>query len=125
MKLAQRMVNNFCASINASEGHRWTTLSGETEVGVRVTIHKSVDPGEPNGVVLSAATSIWLPVSPEVVFNFFRDERTRPQVKIYALILKEGNWEKNRNDMVESGFFTYFRNKYFHICSIWPSFWFL
>lgn len=79
MKLAQRMVNNFCASINASEGHRWTTLSGETEVGVRVTIHKSVDPGEPNGVVLSAATSIWLPVSPEVVFNFFRDERTRPQ----------------------------------------------
>ncbi|KAJ9678138.1 hypothetical protein PVL29_022892 [Vitis rotundifolia] len=79
MKLAQRMVNNFCASISTSNGHRWTTLSGLNEVGVRVTIHKNTDPGQPNGVVLSAATTIWLPVSPQNVFNFFRDERTRPQ----------------------------------------------
>ncbi|XP_008240378.1 PREDICTED: homeobox-leucine zipper protein HDG11 [Prunus mume] len=79
MKLAQRMVNNFCASISTSNGHRWTTLSGMNEVGVRVTIHKSTDPGQPNGVVLSAATTIWLPVSPQNVFNFFKDERTRPQ----------------------------------------------
>ncbi|XXG77474.1 hypothetical protein AAC387_Pa08g1620 [Persea americana] len=33
----------------------------------------------PIGVVLSAATSLWLPVSPQTVFNFFKDERTRPQ----------------------------------------------
>lgn len=79
MKLAQRMVNNFCASISASNGHRWTTIAGINEVGVRVTIHKSTDPGQPNGVVLSAATTIWLPLSPQSVFNFFKDERTRPQ----------------------------------------------
>ncbi|KAK9278927.1 hypothetical protein L1049_028508 [Liquidambar formosana] len=79
MKLAQRMVNNFCASISTSNSHRWTTLSGLNEVGVRVTVHKSTDPGQPNGVVLSAATTIWLPVSPQNVFNFFRDERTRAQ----------------------------------------------
>ncbi|CAN6577733.1 unnamed protein product [Malus baccata var. baccata] len=79
MKLAQRMVNNFCASISASNGHRWTTLSGTNEIGVRVTIHKITDPGQPNGVVLSAATTIWLPLSPQNVFNFFKDERTRPQ----------------------------------------------
>ncbi|XP_058078884.1 homeobox-leucine zipper protein ROC8-like [Magnolia sinica] len=77
MKLSQRMINSFCSSISASNGHRWTTLSGMNDVGVRVTVHKSTDPGQPNGVVLSAASSIWLPVSPQDVFNFFRDERTR------------------------------------------------
>ncbi|GMI99485.1 homeodomain GLABROUS 11, HOMEODOMAIN GLABROUS 11, ENHANCED DROUGHT TOLERANCE 1 [Hibiscus trionum] len=79
MKLAQRMVSNFCTSISTSNSHRWTTLSGLNEVGVRVTVHKSSDPGQPNGIVLSAATTFWLPVSPQNVFNFFKDERTRPQ----------------------------------------------
>ncbi|KAJ4713609.1 Homeobox-leucine zipper protein [Melia azedarach] len=79
MKLAQRMVNNFCTSISTSNSHRWTTLSGLNEVGVRVALHKSTDPGQPNGVVLNAATTFWLPVSPQNVFNFFKDERTRPQ----------------------------------------------
>nr|GMD38906.1 homeobox-leucine zipper protein HDG11 [Ipomoea batatas] len=31
MKLAQRMVNNFCGSVNPSNGHHWTTLSGANE----------------------------------------------------------------------------------------------
>ncbi|KAK3415035.1 hypothetical protein EUGRSUZ_H00609 [Eucalyptus grandis] len=81
MKLAQRMVNNFCSSISTSSSRqqRWTTLSGSSEVGVRVALHKSTDPGQPNGVVLSAATTIWLPLSPQNVFNFFKDERTRAQ----------------------------------------------
>ncbi|WOL09374.1 homeobox-leucine zipper protein ROC8-like [Canna indica] len=79
MKLAQRMVSNFCANVGASNGHKWTTLSGSNDVGVRVTLHKSTDAGQPNGVVLSAATSIWLPISAESVFSFFKDERTRTQ----------------------------------------------
>ncbi|KAG9136012.1 hypothetical protein Leryth_015888, partial [Lithospermum erythrorhizon] len=68
-KLAQRMVNNFCASINPSNGQRWTTLSGLNEFEVRATLHKSTDPGQPNGVALTAATTIWLPLSPQNVFN--------------------------------------------------------
>ncbi|KAK4428167.1 Homeobox-leucine zipper protein HDG11 [Sesamum alatum] len=79
MKLAQRMVNNFCSSINPSSGQQWTTLSGLNEFEVRATVHRSIDPGQPNGLVLSAAATIWLPVPPQNVFNFFRDERTRPQ----------------------------------------------
>nr|CAD1826194.1 unnamed protein product [Ananas comosus var. bracteatus] len=79
MKLSQRMVNNFCASLSASHMHRWTSLSGLNDVGVRVTVHRSSDPGQPNGVVLSAATSLWLPVSCERVFSFFRDETMRTQ----------------------------------------------
>ena len=80
MKLAQRMVSNFCASISTSNSHKWTTISGMNEIGVRVTVHKSNDPGQPNGVVLSAATTIWLPISSQAVFNFFKDETKRPQV---------------------------------------------
>ncbi|XP_075482634.1 homeobox-leucine zipper protein HDG11-like [Primulina tabacum] len=79
MKLAQRMVNNFCSSINPANGQQWTTNTGLNEFEVRATVHKSTDPGQPNGVVLSAAATIWLPIPPQNVFNFFRDERTRPQ----------------------------------------------
>ena len=82
MRLAQRMVNIFCGSINLSNGHQWTTLSGLNEVEVRSSLHRSTDPGQPSGVVLSAAATIWLPVCPQNVFNFFKDERTRPQVNI-------------------------------------------
>ncbi|KAM7250931.1 hypothetical protein ACFE04_022814 [Oxalis oulophora] len=79
MKLAQRMVNNFCTSISTSNSHRWTTLSGSNEVGVRVSVHKNTDSGQPNGLVLSAATTFSLPISPQNIFNFFKDERTRSQ----------------------------------------------
>ncbi|CAA6658497.1 unnamed protein product [Spirodela intermedia] len=80
MKLSQRMVSNFCASMSAGDGHRWTTtLSGPDDVGVRVAVHRSVDPGQPNGVVLSATTSVWLPIPPEIVFGFLSNEQTRPQ----------------------------------------------
>ncbi|XP_065882259.1 homeobox-leucine zipper protein HDG11 isoform X2 [Euphorbia lathyris] len=76
MKLSQRMVNSFCASISTSNSHRWATVSGVNEIGVRV--QKNADPGQP-GVVLNAATTFWVPVSPEKAFTFFKDERRRSQ----------------------------------------------
>ncbi|XP_074562171.1 homeobox-leucine zipper protein ROC8-like [Curcuma longa] len=79
MKLAQRMVNNFCANIGASNDHKWITLPGLNDARVRVTLHKSTDAGQSSGVLLSAATTIWLPISPDRVFSFFKDERTRAQ----------------------------------------------
>ena len=46
---------------------------------------KSVDePGEPPGVVLSAATSVWVPVAPEKLFNFLRDEQLRAEWDILS-----------------------------------------
>ncbi|KAK4375796.1 hypothetical protein RND71_006473 [Anisodus tanguticus] len=79
MKVAQRMVSSFCASINPSNGHQWNNISALDEFEVRATLQKSTDPGQPNGVVISAASTIGLPVPPQHVFNFLRDERTRPQ----------------------------------------------
>ncbi|KAL8464770.1 hypothetical protein ACS0TY_034321 [Phlomoides rotata] len=79
MKLGQRMVNYFCSSINPSSSHHWTTVSEVHDYEVRATFHRSTDPGQPNGMLLSAAATVWLPVPPHTVFNFLRDERTRPQ----------------------------------------------
>jgi homeobox-leucine zipper protein len=80
-KLSQRMVSSFCASLSSSPLQRWTLLSGTTDVSVRVSTHRSTDSGQPNGVVLSAATSIWLPVPGDHVFAFVRDENARSQVR--------------------------------------------
>ncbi|KAK8488923.1 hypothetical protein V6N12_055659 [Hibiscus sabdariffa] len=78
LKLAERMVISFCAGVSASTAHTWTTLSGTGADDVRVMTRKSVDdPGRPPGIVLSAATSFWLPVSPKRVFDFLRDDNSR------------------------------------------------
>lgn len=83
LKLAERMTNNFCGGVSASTAQTWVTLAGSGADDVRVVIRKSVDdPGRPPGIVLSAATSLRLPVPPARIFQFLRDERYRTEVKI-------------------------------------------
>lgn len=87
LKLAERMVNSFSSGVSASTGNQWTTLSSGngTDENVRVMTRKSVDdPGRPPGIVLSAATSFWLPISPKAVFDFLRDENKRAEWDILS-----------------------------------------
>ncbi|XP_021887377.1 homeobox-leucine zipper protein PROTODERMAL FACTOR 2-like [Carica papaya] len=42
------------------------------------------DPGRPPGIVLSAATSFWIPVSPKRVFEFLRNENSRSEWDILS-----------------------------------------
>ncbi|KAE9597467.1 putative transcription factor & lipid binding HD-SAD family [Lupinus albus] len=84
MILSQKMVTNFCANVGTSNGQKWTTVSGLDEVVFRVTVHKSTNPGQSNGAVLSAATTIRLPIPPNIVFSFFKDGRNRPKVVTYS-----------------------------------------
>ncbi|KQJ95129.1 hypothetical protein BRADI_3g15327v3 [Brachypodium distachyon] len=85
LKLAERMVASFCGGVTASVAHQWTTLSGSGAEDVRVMTRKSVDdPGRPPGIVLNAATSFWLPVSPNTVFDFLRDETSRSEWDILS-----------------------------------------
>ncbi|XAR65620.1 hypothetical protein NMG60_11009789 [Bertholletia excelsa] len=85
LKLAERMVTSFCAGVGASTAHTWTTLSGSGADDVRVMTRKSMDePGKPQGIILSAATSFWLPVSPKRVFDFLRDENSRSEWDILS-----------------------------------------
>ncbi len=77
LKLAQHMTNNFYVRVSVSPLHAWTMLwsnSGEND-GIRAMTHKSIDNlGEPHGIILIVATSIWLLVSPQCVLQFFCDE---------------------------------------------------
>ncbi|XP_022944759.1 homeobox-leucine zipper protein HDG2-like isoform X1 [Cucurbita moschata] len=85
LKLAERMVISFCAGVSASTTHTWTTLSGTGADDVRVMTRKSIDdPGRPPGIVLSAATSFWLPVPPKTIFDFLRDENSRSEWDILS-----------------------------------------
>ena len=87
MKLAQRMMKNFCAGVSASSA-AWSKLDGLTgKIGedVRVTARRSVDePGVPSGVVLCAATSVWMLVTPKELFNFLCNEKMREEWDILS-----------------------------------------
>ncbi|CAN8246246.1 unnamed protein product [Cochlearia groenlandica] len=85
LKLAERMVMSFCSGVGASTAHAWTTMSGTGSDDVRVMTRKSMDdPGRPPGIVLSAATSFWIPVAPKRVFDFLRDENSRSEWDILS-----------------------------------------
>ncbi|KAL9327947.1 hypothetical protein ACSQ67_002950 [Phaseolus vulgaris] len=85
LKLAERMVISYCTGVGASTAHAWTTLSATGCDDVRVMTRKSTDePGRPPGIVLSAATSFWLPVPPKKVFDFLRAENSRNEWDILS-----------------------------------------
>ncbi|KAJ4706850.1 Homeobox-leucine zipper protein [Melia azedarach] len=79
LKLARRMVKNFCAMLSMSGKLDFPQLSEVNNSGVRVSVRKSIEPGQPSGMIVSAATSLWLPLPSENVFNFFKDEKMRVQ----------------------------------------------
>lgn len=83
MKLAHRMVKNFCSMLSMSGKLDFPQLSEVNNSGVRVSVRKSLEPGQPSGMVVSAATSLWLPLPSPNVFNFLKDEKMRVQVIIY------------------------------------------
>ncbi|CAI0423162.1 unnamed protein product [Linum tenue] len=81
LRLAQRMTWTFCHAVGASSYHTWNKVSAKTGEDIRVSSRKNLnDPGEPFGVILCAASSVWLPVSPHVLFDFLRDEARRNEV---------------------------------------------
>ncbi|KAL5743560.1 hypothetical protein ACOSQ2_026676 [Xanthoceras sorbifolium] len=77
MKLSHRMVKNFSGMLTMSGKLDFPQLSEVNNSGVRMCVRKTSDSGHPNGTVISAATSLWLPLPPETVFNFFRDIKMR------------------------------------------------
>ncbi|KAG2715814.1 hypothetical protein I3843_03G098100 [Carya illinoinensis] len=86
LKLAQRMTDNFCSGVCASTARNWTSLHvGNVGEDVRVMTRKNLDdPGEPHGIVLSAATSVWMPVAQSRLFDFLRDDRLRSEWDILS-----------------------------------------
>lgn len=80
LRLAQRMMQSFCTGICGSSVRQWDKLCiDNVSDNVRVMVRQSLDVGEPSGFVLSAATSVWMPVSRSTLFDFLRDWQLRGQ----------------------------------------------
>ncbi|KAE8656974.1 Homeobox-leucine zipper protein ROC9 [Hibiscus syriacus] len=85
LKLAQRMTWSFCHAIGASSYHTWNKVTSKTGEDIRVSSRKNLnDPGEPLGVIVCAVSSVWLPVSPTILFDFLRDESRRNEWDIVS-----------------------------------------
>lgn len=88
IKLAHRMVKMFCESL---------TMPGQLELkhltdldsigGVRVSLRNTTDDdtSQPNGTVVTAATTLWFPLPAQKVFEFLKDPTKRSQVTLFVL----------------------------------------
>ncbi|GAB4826381.1 hypothetical protein Ancab_009246 [Ancistrocladus abbreviatus] len=86
VNVAKRITANFCAGICATSARPWEKLQrNEVAHDVRVMMRVNTDdPGEPSGVVLSAATSVWMPVSRQQLFDFLCDDQSRSKWDILS-----------------------------------------
>ncbi|KAJ4728594.1 Homeobox-leucine zipper family protein [Melia azedarach] len=84
MRLSQRMIRTFCVNISTSSGQSWTALSDSCADTVRITTRKITEPGQPNGVILCAVSTTWLPYHQYQVFDLLRDERRRSQLDVLS-----------------------------------------
>lgn len=84
MKLGERMVKNL---------NEMLTMSGkvdfpqQSKCGVRISIRMNNEAGQPSGLVVSAASSFSVPVTPLQVYNTLRNNETRHQVLLSFLDL--------------------------------------
>ncbi|XP_074380959.1 homeobox-leucine zipper protein HDG11-like isoform X2 [Apium graveolens] len=83
MFMDARMVKTFCSSINTVNGQQ-VMISGMNDLEVRAILQRCTDPGHPNSIVVSAATTISVPFASVEVFNFFRDGRNRPLWDVFS-----------------------------------------
>lgn len=84
LKLVERMSRGFFDGVTTSTADIWWNLAEYTGDSVSVMTRKSLnDPGRPEGLILCAAHSFWVPVPPITVFDYLRDEKNRTNVRTF------------------------------------------
>ncbi|XP_049344707.1 homeobox-leucine zipper protein HDG8-like [Solanum verrucosum] len=78
MNLSQRMVKSFCETLSMTEKLGFSTSSHLNNED-RVSIRKNEEITQPKGFIATAATSLWVPLSFETIFNLLKDNNTRCQ----------------------------------------------
>ncbi|KAK4734484.1 hypothetical protein R3W88_008745 [Solanum pinnatisectum] len=77
--LARRVTRSFCVGVCATY-YDWESIQSGTAEESKLIMRKGVgEPGDPNGMVLSASRTLWLPVTHQRLFDFLRNEQTRSQ----------------------------------------------
>nr|XP_027186538.1 homeobox-leucine zipper protein HDG11-like isoform X2 [Cicer arietinum] len=78
MNFANRMVKMFCECLTMSNQMKFTQKTLNVIGGIRLSIRET-GIGEPNGMVIVAASTIWLPQPSDKVIEFLTDPIKRPQ----------------------------------------------
>ncbi|MCE3051222.1 hypothetical protein HAX54_049150 [Datura stramonium] len=78
MQISQRMVKSFCEVLSMTDKLDFPT-SSQLNSENRVSIRKNEEITQPKGFIITASTSLWLPLPFQTVFNFFKDDKIRPQ----------------------------------------------
>lgn len=86
MKFAHRMVKMLCESLTMSGQLEFQHVTLDSVGGVRVSIRKNNNYGQPKGTVAVAATTIWLPLPAKKIFEFLRDPTKRSKVHYLLFI---------------------------------------
>ncbi|KAL8150532.1 hypothetical protein V2J09_020340 [Rumex salicifolius] len=81
MKSAQRMIRMFCTNMSTIDSQSWTALSDLAEDTIRISTRKVTEQGQPNGVILSAVSTTWLPYAHDLVFNLLKNEHKRSEIE--------------------------------------------
>ncbi|GMI63883.1 homeobox-7, HOMEODOMAIN GLABROUS 5 [Hibiscus trionum] len=84
MRLSQRMIRTFCVNTSNSSGQLWTAIPDSSGDTVRITTRKVSEAGQPNGLILCAVSTTWLPYPHNQVFDLLRDERRRAQLEVLS-----------------------------------------
>ncbi|CAJ1962998.1 unnamed protein product [Sphenostylis stenocarpa] len=79
MNFSHRMLKIFCECITMVDGLDFPLSDLENGGGVKVSIRESRRVGQPSGLIVAAATSIWLPLHYMKLFEFFMDDNNRAQ----------------------------------------------
>lgn len=77
VKLAQRMTRSFCTGV-CSTVDEWEMVQDVDNTKL-MTWKSGGNSGVPPGVILSASTTVWMPVSPQHLLDFLQNEKTRTQ----------------------------------------------
>ncbi|KAH9321379.1 hypothetical protein KI387_016018, partial [Taxus chinensis] len=93
VKLSKIMTNRFYTNVR-----ELSAVSQTNNEYFKITVKEASEMGHSIGVVICAGISIKLPVSPQQLFDFFRDEQTRARCGV----LSSGKWEKSTSIALES-----------------------
>ncbi|XP_074311375.1 homeobox-leucine zipper protein HDG11-like isoform X2 [Silene latifolia] len=77
--LASKLIKSYCSIFSLFGTSDLHQLSELTKNGVHVTSRKNTSPDLPVGIVIIAASSFWVPASPERVFSYLNDHLMRSQ----------------------------------------------
>lgn len=94
LKMAHRMTDSFYRGVCLSN-HVWIEMKDNARSDIKVMARKNFNnPGEPTGIVLNGASSVWLPVLHTRLFEYLHDEALRNDWDILS----------NGNPMQQIGF---------------------